>query len=72
MVIDEGRAQERGHDARTLRDALDRTPFPAQRDDLLVELVHHHVPPPLLARIRGLPQTRSYHSIDDLCAEIER
>jgi hypothetical protein len=70
MGSDEGRTEDLEHDVRTLRGALGRLPFPAQPDDVLVELVHHHVPPRILGLVRGLPQTRPYRSLDDLCADV--
>ncbi|MFL6080964.1 MAG: DUF2795 domain-containing protein [Ornithinibacter sp.] len=71
MHSDESRADELRSDVRTLRGALQELAFPAQPDDVLVELVHHHAPPRILGRVRGLPQSRPYRSLDDLCAAVE-
>jgi Protein of unknown function (DUF2795) len=71
MGGDGNQAEVLHSDVSTLRGALEEMSFPAQPDDVLVELVHHHAPPRILGLVRGLPQSRPYQSLDDLCAEVE-
>jgi hypothetical protein len=55
-----------------LRESLGQVRFPAQPDDVLAALVRRRVPSRLLWRVGGLPRTRRYHCLDDLCDDVAR
>ena len=57
-------------DLATLRDVLATHPFPAQQDDLLAALIARHEPVRLAWRLSTLSRTRTYLSLDDLCADL--
>lgn len=57
-------------DVTQIRAALGQVRFPAQLDDVLAALVRRRVPARLLWRVSGLPHTRRYHCIDDLCDDV--
>lgn len=59
-------------DLSALRVALADHPFPTHQDDLLALLVHRREPARLACRLSTLSRTRSYDSLDDLCAELRR
>ena len=59
-------------DVTQIRAALVRVHFPAQPDDVLAALVRRRAPSRLLWRLGGLPRTRRYHSLDDLCSDVSR
>ena len=55
-----------------IRESLGHVRFPAQLDDVRAALVRRRVPSRLLWRVSGLPSTRRYHSLDDLCTDVAR
>jgi Protein of unknown function (DUF2795) len=57
-------------DVTQIRAALGRMRFPAQPDDVLAALVRQRAPSRLLWRVGGLPRTRRYRSLDDLCDHV--
>ena len=59
-------------DVTQIRESLGQVRFPAQPDDVLAALVRRRVPSRLLWRVGGLPRTRRYHSLDDLCTDVAR
>jgi hypothetical protein len=75
---DEGRSMGIDHtlglgleaDVIGLRAALARLRFPAQQDDVLAVLVQRRASSRLLWRVGGLPRTRRYSSLDDLCDDV--
>ncbi|MFQ6170858.1 hypothetical protein ACK8HX_04565 [Oryzobacter sp. R7] len=59
-------------DLAALRAALADHPFPTQQDDLLAHLLGGRRPVRLACRVAALSRTRSYASVDEVCAEIRR
>jgi hypothetical protein len=59
-------------DLARLRAVLARHSFPTSQDDILALLVARHEPSRLLWRAAALTRSRSYHSADEVCAEIAR
>ena len=59
-------------DLTQIRESLGQVRFPAQPDDVLAALVRRRVPSRLLWRVGGLPRTRRYHCLDDLCDDVAR
>lgn len=61
----------REHDLEDLRAALHGMPFPARQDDILAALVVRRSPSRLLWRAGCLSPDRLYHTVDQVCAELE-
>jgi hypothetical protein len=59
-------------DLTQIRESLGQVRFPAQPDDVLAALVRRRVPSRLLWRVGGLPRTRRYRCLDDLCSDVAR
>lgn len=59
-------------DLMQIRESVGQVRFPAQPDDVLAALVRRRVPSRLLWRVSGLPRTRRYHRLDDLCTDVAR
>lgn len=70
MSIDNSTATGLDADLAELRVRLVRLPFPATQDDTLALLVAGRAPSRLLWRVAALSRTRSYRSLDEVCAAI--
>ena len=57
-------------DLMQIRESLGQLRFPAQPDDVLATLVQRRAPSRLLWHVGGLPRTRRYHSLDELCEHV--
>ena len=59
-------------DLAELRAVLAHHRFPTTQDAILALLVARHEPSRMLWRVAALTRTREYHSVDQVCDEIER
>lgn len=71
MTINGTATSRREHDLADLRDVLHGWPFPARQDDILAALVVGRAPSRLLWRARCLSPDRTYHSVDEMCTELQ-
>lgn len=70
MSIDNTTGTDLDADLAELRVRLARLPFPATQDDTLALLVARQAPSRLLWRVAALSRTRTYRSLDEVCAAI--
>lgn len=64
------RATPLDDDLLVLRRVLADLPFPALRDEVLVELVARQAPHRVVGRLLGMSPAERYGSVDDLCAKL--
>jgi len=72
MSIDDTVGTSLLDDLSELRAVLAHHRFPTSQDAMLALLVARHEPARMLWRLAALSRTREYHSVDEVCDEIER